>query len=136
MISSETIRQRVRERLAEQRGLVAGLLRLRAQLKGSLIVRYARCGKPGCACRAGRGHGPYYVLSTRSGGQGGFAYLEAGRAGRARLLVAQHREFGRRLRRLRRVNGELVALLRRYQEQGRREGGRRLGLLSRQKSAN
>jgi hypothetical protein len=133
MISPDGIRRRARELLAEQRRLVAGLLRLRAQLKGSLIVRYGRCGKPGCVCRSGRGHGPYYVLSTRTGGRGGFDYLEAGRAREARSLVGRHREFRRGLRRLKRVNEELVALLRRYQEQGSREGGRRLGLASREK---
>ena len=64
-------------RLAEQRALVQSLLRLREQLQGSLFARYGECGKEGCVCRRGSKHGPYYVLSTRSGGQGGFAYLEA-----------------------------------------------------------
>jgi hypothetical protein len=131
--STEAIRLRVRERLAEQRVLVASLLRLRAQLKGSLIMRYGQCGKPGCACRTGRGHGPYYVLSTRSGGRGGFAYLAGERAREARALVARNREFRRRFRRLKRVNEDLIGLLRRYQDQGSREGGRRLGLVGRQK---
>jgi hypothetical protein len=132
MPSTQTIRQRVRESLSEQRALVASLLRLRAQIKGSLIVRYGRCGKPTCACRTGRGHGPYYVLSTRSAGRGGFAYLSAARAREARALVGRHRAFRRGLVRLRRVNEALVGLLRRYQEQGSREGGRRLGLAPRE----
>lgn len=32
-------------------------------LRGSLIERYKRCGKPGCKCATGRGHGPKYYLS-------------------------------------------------------------------------
>jgi hypothetical protein len=37
-------------------------------LRGSLIERYKRCGKSGCKCAAGRGHGPKYYLSiSRSG---------------------------------------------------------------------
>ena len=32
-------------------------------LRGSLIERYKRCGKPGCKCAKGRGHGPKYYLS-------------------------------------------------------------------------
>ena len=118
----------MRARLAEQRALVGALLRLREQLQGSLFTRYAQCGKEGCACREGRLHGPYYVLSTRSGGAGGFAYLGGSQARRARDLVARHREFKQGLRRLRRVNLQIVELLRRYQGAMTRRGGQRLGL--------
>ena len=128
MRDPEEIRRRVRARLAEQRALVGALLRLREQLQGSLFTRYAQCGKPGCACREGRLHGPYYVLSTRSAGTGGFAYLEGSQARRARDLVARHREFKQGLRRLRQVNLKLVELLRRYQGAMTRKGGQRMGL--------
>lgn len=41
--------------------------RLRAMkpefLRGSLIERYKRCGKPGCRCADGPGHGPKHYLS-------------------------------------------------------------------------
>jgi hypothetical protein len=37
---------------------------LRAILRGSLIERYKRCGKPGCKCADGPGHGPKYYLSV------------------------------------------------------------------------
>jgi hypothetical protein len=33
-------------------------------LRGSLIERYLRCGKPGCKCAHGPGHGPKYYLSV------------------------------------------------------------------------
>jgi hypothetical protein len=32
-------------------------------LRGSLIERYKKCGKPGCKCARGRGHGPKHYLS-------------------------------------------------------------------------
>ena len=35
----------------------------RTIVRGSLIERYLRCGKPGCHCAQGRGHGPKYYLS-------------------------------------------------------------------------
>src|SRR5438105_14237431 len=38
---------------------------LQAILRGSLIERYKRCGKPGCKCADGPGHGPKYYLSVR-----------------------------------------------------------------------
>lgn len=37
---------------------------IQASLRGSLIERYLRCGKPGCHCAMGRGHGPKYYLSV------------------------------------------------------------------------
>ena len=127
-LTPDGIRQRVRISLQEQRELVAELLQRREQLAGSLFVRYGVCGKQGCVCRTGQKHGPYYVLSTRSGGRGGFAYLEAARMSEARELVKAYREYRAGMRRLRRVNGELVALLRRYQEATAKRGHRRVGL--------
>ncbi len=128
MLDPETIRKRVRARLAEQRALVQSLLRLREQLQGSLFARYGECGKEACACRQGRKHGPYYVLSTRSGGKGGFAYLEGARLDAARSLVERHRQFQRGFRRLKKLNVELVGLMRRYQEATAKRGGKRLGI--------
>ena len=37
---------------------------LESVLRGSLIERYKRCGKPGCKCAEGPGHGPKYYLSV------------------------------------------------------------------------
>jgi hypothetical protein len=37
---------------------------LKAILRGSLIERYKRCGKAGCKCADGPGHGPKYYLSV------------------------------------------------------------------------
>jgi hypothetical protein len=127
-MTSEAIRQKVRARLQEQRALVEELLRRREQLAGSLFVRFGVCGKEGCACRTGRKHGPYYVLSTRSAGHGGFAYLDASQAGEARELVKAYREYRAGMRRLRTVGEQLVSLLRRYQEATTRKGSRRVGL--------
>src|SRR5262245_50613995 len=128
MSEAEALRKKVRARLAEQRVLVGQLLRLRAQLRGSLFVRYGQCGKEACACRQGRRHGPYYVLSTRSSGRGGFAYLEAARVREARDLVERYRLFRKGLRQFNRANVDLVRLLRRYQQSMARDGGRSLGL--------
>ncbi len=127
-MDSQDIRQRVRARLQEQRALVEDLLRRREQLAGSLFGRYGVCGKQGCVCRTGQKHGPYYVLSTRSGGQGGFAYLEASQMSEARALVKAFREYRAGMRRLRRVSEQIVLLLRRYQETTARQGSRRVGL--------
>jgi hypothetical protein len=114
--ADDDLRRRVRAHLARQRTQVAALLRLRQQLQGSLFVRYGECGKAACACREGRRHGPYYVFSARAAGRGSFRYLDASRARQAREQVARYREFRQGLAALQRVNVELVALLRRYQQ--------------------
>jgi hypothetical protein len=44
--------------------LVRQLPPLKSILRGSLIERYKRCGKPGCKCADGPGHGPKYYLSV------------------------------------------------------------------------
>lgn len=124
----EGLRKRIQARLVEQRVLVRSLLRLREQLAGSLFARYGECGKEGCACRQGHKHGPYYVLSTRSGGKGGFAYLEESQAEEVRGLVKSHREYKAGMRRLRKLNADLVMLLKRYQAAASQRVGRRLGV--------
>jgi len=128
-MTPDQLRVRIRETLAEQRRLVASLLRLREQLHGSLFVRYGQCGKAACACQAeGRRHGPYYVLSTRTGGRGSFSYLDAPTARGAREQVARYRAFKAGLKGLQRVNEAIVTLLRRYQQAQLRKTVRRLGL--------
>jgi hypothetical protein len=127
-VNPEAIRQRVRTRLHEQRELVEEMLRRREQLAGSLFVRFGVCGKEGCVCRTGRKHGPYYVLSTRSAGRGGFSYLDEQQMADARALVQAYREYRAGMRRLARVGEQIVVLLRRYQEATTREGTRRVGL--------
>jgi hypothetical protein len=127
-VDPEAIRQRVRTKLQEQRTLVEEMLRRREQLAGSLFVRFGVCGKEGCVCRTGRKHGPYYVLSTRSAGRGGFSYLDEQQMAEARALVRAYREYRAGMRRLGRVGEQLVVLLRRYQEATTREGTRRVGL--------
>jgi hypothetical protein len=127
-MTPDASRDRVRTRLQEQRALVEELLQRREQLTGSLFVRYGVCGKAGCACQKGEKHGPYYVLSTRSGGKGGFAYLDATQMSEAKALVKASREYRTGMRRLRKVGEQLVTLLRRYQEATTRQGGRRMGI--------
>jgi hypothetical protein len=48
--------------------LLTKLPELQNTLRGSLIERYKRCGKPGCRCAAEQGHGPKYYLSTSQPG--------------------------------------------------------------------
>ena len=130
MADLDAIRRQVRTRLREQGVLVRLLLQQREQLQGSLFPRYGLCGKPTCVCRTGRRHGPYYVLSSRTAGRAAFAYLDAEEVAPARDLLRHHREFRRGVARLRRLNADLVALLRRYQRAVVKQAGERMGIAS------
>jgi hypothetical protein len=60
--SSSALRRR-------RQALLRQLPPLDAILRGSLIERYKRCGKPGCKCADGPGHGPKYYLSVSFPGE-------------------------------------------------------------------
>jgi hypothetical protein len=51
-----------------RQALLRQLPPLKEILRGSLIERYKRCGKPGCKCADGPGHGPKYYLSVSHAG--------------------------------------------------------------------
>lgn len=56
------------QRLLKQRAKAAGVAPpLSEVLRGTLRKRYLRCGKPGCHCRKGRGHGPFFSLNVTLG---------------------------------------------------------------------
>ena len=60
-MSSTDLRQRRRQLLSE-------LPSLDRVLRGSLVERYKRCGRPGCHCASGPGHGPKRYLSVSATG--------------------------------------------------------------------
>src|SRR5260370_37340162 len=60
--SSSALRKR-------RQSLLRKLPPLDAVLRGSLIERYKRCGRPGCKCADGPGHGPKYYLSVSFPGE-------------------------------------------------------------------
>jgi hypothetical protein len=60
--SVAALRQR-RQALVKQLGRLEPFI-----LRGSLIERFKRCGKAGCKCAQGPGHGPKYYLSISQPG--------------------------------------------------------------------
>lgn len=59
--SSDWLRRR-RRTLLRRRFMIGHVLR------GSLIERYLSCGRPGCKCAEGLGHGPKHYLSVSQAG--------------------------------------------------------------------
>ena len=52
---------------AKRKKLLAALPDPERILRGSIVERYRKCGKPGCHCAKGKGHGPAYYLSVTLG---------------------------------------------------------------------
>lgn len=59
--------RRARKLLERRSRSVRALPQLTEVLRGSLRERYIRCGKPGCHCQEGLGHGPITYLSVSLG---------------------------------------------------------------------
>jgi hypothetical protein len=78
-----------------QRKLSKHLRTLNPQvIRGSLITRYTRCGKPRCRCVAGRGHGPKYYLSvSRVGRRPHLIYVPQAMVAQVQQQVAQLQTF-------------------------------------------
>ena len=122
------LEQGIRVSLLEQDSLVDALLQERAQIRGSLFSRFAMCGKANCACAQGEKHGPYYVLSNRSGGEGAFVYLKQEQVSRVRELVNRHRRFKKGLKRLKGLSSKLHTLFEKYESSAARAGSRQVDL--------
>lgn len=118
----------IRDRLTEHESLVLSLLQEREQIRGSLFSRFAVCGKVGCACAQGEKHGPYYVLSDRSGGVGAFVYLKEDQVSRVRDLVRRHRRFRKGLKRLKGLSSKLHEMFVRYEDTAAQTGSRQAGI--------
>jgi len=82
---------------AKRKRLVAALPDPERILRGSTVERYRKCGKPGCHCAKGKGHGPAYYLSVTLGvGKTRSYYLPA----RLRKIVGRYLHNFRKLRQL------------------------------------
>lgn len=78
-------------------------------LRGSLIERYKRCGKPGCKCATGQGHGPKYYLSvSRTGARPAMDYVPQDAQPQVTRYLSNYREIRDILDQLCAINHELM----------------------------
>ncbi len=100
--SSATLRQR-RELLLQE------IPPFDAVLRGSLIERYKRCGKPGCKCAQGPGHGPKYYLSvSHSNEHPSMEYVPQAHHARTVECLGNYRRIRQILDELCAINRELL----------------------------
>ena len=92
-----------------QRTLLRKLPPLQAILRGSLIERYKRCGKSGCKCAEGRGHGPKYYLSiSHPGRRPEMDYIPAEFQEKVKTYLENYRKVKEILEELCSINRELL----------------------------
>ena len=89
--------------------LLKRLPSLQELLRGSLIERYKPCGKPGCKCARGPGHGPKHYLSvSRSRARPRMDYVPQASTPQVRQWLANYRRARALLDEVREINRELL----------------------------
>ena len=92
-----------------RRQLLRHLPPLDRLLRGSLIERYKPCGKPGCKCARGPGHGPkYYPSVSHYGGQPQMDYIPQDYQSQASEGLANYQRLRQILDEVCAINHELL----------------------------
>jgi len=100
------------KKLLEQREVLSGGLPAFAQIvRGSLVTRYRRCGKPTCHCAQGRGHGPaHYLVVTLKPGKTEQILLSEEMLPVARQFLDNYKRWWTALEKVSAVNRRLLRL--------------------------
>ena len=104
-----------------RRRILAKLPPVEDVLRGSVVVRSLRCGKPGCHCAEGGGHPATYLSVTHAGGRTEQISLPAELVPVARRGVAAYHAWWAALEKLSAVNRDRIRDLRRQQQAARRK---------------
>jgi Family of unknown function (DUF6788) len=100
------------KRLLEQREiLTSGLPSFAEIVRGSLVTRYRRCGKPTCHCAKSRGHGPaHYLVVTLKPGKTEQILLSEAMLPVARQFLDNYKRWWAALEKVSAVNRRLLRL--------------------------
>jgi hypothetical protein len=122
------------KRLLERRSrLLKRLPAFEEVLRGSVVRRLLRCGKPGCRCATGEGHPAVYLSVTHAGGRSEQISLPPSLIPRAERGVANYHAWWAAIEQVSAINRELLrrerqaAVSRRSSPRGRRNDGPRSG---------
>ena len=78
-------------------------------IRGTLTERYKRCGKAGCKCMSGKGHGPkYYLTLSIYKGKPDVIYVPVDQVAKVKEYLARHQSFGGALKKICDINRELL----------------------------
>src|SRR3990170_6806723 len=99
--------------LDRRRRILARLPPLEEVIRGSVVVRWLRCGKPGCHCAEDEGHRATYLTVTHAGGRTEQISLPAELVPLARRGVAVYRAWGAAMEKLSAINRDQLRQQRR-----------------------
>ena len=77
-------------------------------MKGSLVMRATRCGRPGCKCAQGEKHGPYLYVSVFREGRTRSVYVPQHMEGEVRRWVENARQLESDVAAITWLNAELL----------------------------
>jgi hypothetical protein len=92
----------------ERAGLARRLGRRGEILKGSLVMRATRCGRPGCKCAKGEKHGPYLYVSVFREGRTRSVYVPQHLEGEVRRWAENARALESDVAAITWLNAELL----------------------------
>jgi len=103
-----------------RRQILAKLPPLEEVIRGSVVVRWLRCGKPGCHCAVDEGHRATYLSVTHAGGRTEQISLPTELVPRAEHGVAAYRAWWAAVEKLSAINRDQIRRERRQQATLRR----------------
>jgi hypothetical protein len=95
--------------LARRRALAVRLGGMEELLAGSLVEQTRRCGKAGCRCADGEGHGPYSYFAPRAAGRGRSRYVPSGLVETVRRYLRRGEQVEQAVAEISAINAELLA---------------------------
>jgi hypothetical protein len=100
------------KKLLERRKILAsGLPSFAEIVRGSLVTRYRRCGKPNCHCVRTEGHGPaHYLVVTLKPGKTEQILLSEEMLPVARQFLDNYKRWGAAVEKVSAVNRRLLRL--------------------------
>ena len=97
--------------ILERQKLAAGLPPFEEMVRGSLVTRYRRCGKPNCHCVETKGHGPArYLAVTLKRGKTEQILLSEEMVPVARQYLENYKRWWDALERVSEVNRRLLRM--------------------------
>lgn len=95
--------------LKRRNGIVKTLSKICSSgMRGSVIERYKRCGRPNCKCVNGRGHGPkYYISTSRKKKYPHMLYVPQNQKENVELSIKKYRNAQAMLEEISEINREL-----------------------------
>jgi Family of unknown function (DUF6788) len=94
---------------ARRRRRAQRVLDLNLVLSGSLVTQSRRCGKAGCRCVTGDGHGPYTYLSSAGDGAARLRYVPKEQVEAVTRRLSATAALQRLLAEISAINAELLA---------------------------